>query len=41
MKALEIGTTLATALAAASLILVLAVLTVGGVVAGTAGIGCW
>ena len=41
MKALEAGTTLATVLAAASVILVLAVLAVGGVVAGAAGFHCW
>lgn len=41
MKALEAGTTLATVFAAASVILVLAVLTAGVVVAGAAGFHCW
>jgi heme A synthase len=41
MKALEAGTTLASVLAAASVILILAVLAVGGVVAGVPGYHCW
>jgi hypothetical protein len=41
MKALETGTTLATAVAAATVTFVLAALAVGGVVAAAAGYGCW
>ena len=41
MKALETGTTLATVFTAASLVFVLTLLTVGVVVAGVAGLGCW
>jgi hypothetical protein len=41
MKALEVGTTLTTVLSAASVILVLAVLVAGGIVAGATGFSCW